>query len=653
VRATRAGVDVPPAAAELIDRQLFHAASWPTKLVIGPLLARVGTGGGSMPSGTGRAGNPFLAGDDRAAVLAAHAAAERLVNCLLRESAVDPVLVGSTITIPFARTGRAVVGSLAYHSATGHHRFRPGITLRTGEAVGPADLARLVAAELDLDDAPSDDPGAGPHGAFCALVEDSARKTRLFLERLPVTGTVDPWHAPNPFLAAEQAVRFGHPFHPAAKASGGFSARDLECYAPELGASFALHWMAADPALVDEERLATVRSLDPPPALCDAAAAMLGAAAAKLDAAGGQLGGARATWPLLPCHPWQARHLEGLPAVAELVAAGRLVALGPLGLDVHPTASVRTVWDPASGRQLKLPLAVRITNFVRQNSAEQLRRSMDGSRVLAALGDLSAAVEVPEGDFGVLLELGSRRLVLPGDRPATGMLSAATGVLYREAPPMAGSASPMVVAALLEPDPVDGVPPVVRAVQQSGRGDGDGRAWLERYLHLSLRPLTRLLVRHGVGLEAHTQNSLVALDDGWPTRFVVRDLEGVSLNHDHPRAADRFGGVIAADSPATYPETVVWQRFAYYGLVNHVGQLIATLAEHLGPSEAELWRVAGGLLADEAVRHGADPAAAPLRHLLDGPALPAKANLTSVVGAHSEDPTWVDIPNPLRSRRRP
>ena len=52
---------------------------------------------------------------------------------------------------------------------------------------------------------------------------------------------------------------------------------------------------------------------------------------------------------------------------------------------------------------------------------------------------------------------------------------------------------------------------------------------------LSLRPLTRLLLRHGIALEAHTQNSLVALDDGWPARFVVRDLEGVSLNRDAPR----------------------------------------------------------------------------------------------------------------------
>jgi siderophore synthetase component len=623
VRAARAGVDLPPAAAEVTDRQLFHATGWPTKLVLGPLLARVGTGGGSMPSAAGRAGNPFLAGDDRAAELARHAAAERLVNCFLRESDVDPVLVGSTMTIPFARTGRAVIGSVAYHSAVGHHRFRPGFSLRTGEGLGPSDLARLVAAELAVDDT------EGREDAFVASVDDSMTKTRSFLERLPVTGTVDPWQAPHPFLAAEHSLRLGHPLHPAAKASDGFSAADLESYAPELGASFPLHWLAVDPELVAEDRLATVRSLDPPPALCDAAA--------------GELGGARATWPLLPCHPWQAAHLARLPAVAELVAAGRLVALGPLGPAVAPTASVRTVWDPASGRQLKLPLAVRITNFVRENSPEQLRRSLDASRVLAALGDLALSVDGPEGSFGVLLELGYRRII--GSDP----LGSATGVLYREGPPMAGAASPMVVAALLEPDPIDGVPPMIRAVQQTGQA-GDGRAWLERYLQVSLRPLTRLLVRHGVGLEAHAQNSLVALDDGWPARFVVRDLEGASLNRDHPRAGHGFGADVAGDSPAVYGETEVWQRFAYYFLVNHLGQLVATLAEHLGPSEAELWRVASGLLGDEAVRHGTDPAAAPLRDLLDGPDLPAKANLTSVLRGHSERPSWVTIPNPLRAR---
>ena len=632
VRAARSGVELPPAAAEVTDRQLFHAANWPTKLVLGPLLARVGTGGGSMPSGTGRAGNPFLAGDDRAAELAEHAAVERLVNCFLRESGVDPVLVGSTVTIPFARTGRAVVASLAYSSPLGHHRLRPGFTLRTGEAVGRADLARLVATEL----------GAGDPAvkAFEAFVADSAVKSRAFLERLPVTGTVDPWHAPNPFVAAEQSLRVGHPFHPAPKASLGFTPDDLERYAPELGASFPLHWFAVDPDRLQEGRMATVRSLDPPPALSDAAAT--------------QLGGERATWPLLPCHPWQAAHIARLPVARDLIAAGSLVPLGPLGPDVFPTASVRTVWDPASGRQLKLALSVQITNFLRENSAEQVRRSLDASRALAVLGDLDTAVDGPAGSFGVLHELGFRRLVAPDGCPAgdAEALGAASAVLYREGPPIAGAASPMVVAALLEPDPVDGVPPLVRAVQQTGRGEAASRAWLARYLDLSLRPLTRLLVRHGIGLEAHTQNSLVALDDGWPARFLARDLEGTSLNRDNPRVLDRFGAVVAADSPALYGEAEAWRRFAYYVLVNHLGQLVATLAEHLGPSEAELWSLAGARLADEAVRHGSDPAAAPLRALLDAAELPAKANLVSVLEGHGERPTWISIPNPLRTPRR-
>jgi len=93
----------------------------------------------------------------------------------------------------------------------------------------------------------------------------------------------------------------------------------------------------------------------------------------------------------------------------------------------------------------------------------------------------------------------------------------------------------------------------------------------------------------------------------------------------------------------------VWRRFGYYVLVNHLGQLIATLAEHGGPAEEQLWSVVAGVLADEAVRHGADRAAAPLRRLLDGAGLPAKANLVSVFEGHGEQPTWVELANPLRS----
>ena len=57
-------------------------------------------------------------------------------------------------------------------------------------------------------------------------------------------------------------------------------------------------------------------------------------------------------------------------------------------------------------------------------------------------------------------------------------------------------------------------------------------------------------------------------------------------------------------------------------------------------------------MADEAVRYGTHPAAIPLRQLLDGSELPAKANLVSVLEAHGEHPTWIAVPSQLRTRHR-
>ena len=46
------------------------------------------------------------------------------------------------------------------------------------------------------------------------------------------------------FITAEQGLRFGHIFHVTSKAAEGFSEEDMQRYAPELGASFRLHYFA-------------------------------------------------------------------------------------------------------------------------------------------------------------------------------------------------------------------------------------------------------------------------------------------------------------------------------------------------------------------------------------------------------------------------
>jgi siderophore synthetase component len=536
--------------------------------------------------------------------------------------------------ISLPATGRSLTGTTTFQSVIGHHRYAPGFRVTSDDGTPPhpltgaAEAARLIAAELAAAD-PDRPRAAARQAALCAQIADSAAKCELYLERRLAEGD----HPAGTFLTAEQGLLLGHPFHPAAKASEGFGAADLDRYAPELRASFPLHWLAVAPDLMEEHRLDDRISLDPP--------AVVASAAADRLAAG------QSTWPLLPCHPWQAAHLGASPDLAGLIATGRIVALGPLGPAVSPTSSVRTVWDRTAGRFLKLPLGVRITNFVRVNPPDQLRRSLDVSRVIGGIGDLDRALGLERETFRVLLELGFRTLAVDGNEA----LASSTGVIYREATAWPRRPEPMVVAALLERSCADGVPALVRAVGRTGTGPASVRVWLGRYLELSLVPLARLAARFGVSLEAHSQNSLVVVDGGWPVGFWVRDLEGGSLNREHVRAGALYGSRLREDSPALYSEAETWHRFAYYVLVNHLGQLIAVLAEHLGPTEEELWEVVHACLTGEARRLGSDPAAGPLRRLLEMAELPAKANLTSRFAERSEEPLYVGVPNPLRSGR--
>jgi siderophore synthetase component len=57
--------DIPDEDRKTLDELLFERETWPWKQVITPLLQQQGRPGGSMPSGSGRAPNPFVKLNDR------------------------------------------------------------------------------------------------------------------------------------------------------------------------------------------------------------------------------------------------------------------------------------------------------------------------------------------------------------------------------------------------------------------------------------------------------------------------------------------------------------------------------------------------------------------------------------------------------------
>ncbi|RDK09965.1 IucA/IucC family protein [Cupriavidus lacunae] len=510
---------------------------------------------------------------------------------------------------------RWLAAALAYVSPIGYHRLADAV-LSEGSVFAPV-FAPLRRAEKLADAITEALAHAYPQSVatdwparFAALMKNGIRKVRQYHREAPAR------QAPSRFIAAEQGLRFGHIFHATSKASEGFSADALQRYAPELGAAFQLHYFAVASEQLESGTI-DGQPLPIDPAVMETAADLL----------------KEGDYRLLPCHPWQAGQLLSHPGLQPLLASRAMISLGPLGELAWPTSSVRTVWLPQQQRFLKLALDIRITNFVRNNPPEHVRRALDASRAIAMLPEAARS----SAHFTVLAETGYAVLALPDNA-----LRASTAVIYRQGMTGPHGDAAQVLATVLE-ESAQGTGILERLLHEAlghRHSTADIRRWWASYLDVTLLPLARLFADHGISLEAHLQNSMVAFEGGWPVHGYVRDMEGASISRTRFAWAAQFD----ADSPVLYTEEAALHRFAYYVLVNHIGHFIACLARTGACDEATLWRDTAAAL---------DAGGPSLRHLLASlqalETLPAKANMLSCFGRHGETPAWAGVPNFLVS----
>ncbi|CAM5364735.1 Iron transporter OS=Streptomyces canus OX=58343 GN=AQI96_02780 PE=3 SV=1 [Streptomyces canus] len=401
--------------------------------------------------------------------------------------------------------------------------------------------------------------GVSNHELPAEMIDSRDAVAALLAARDRVTAPDDP------YLRSEQCLVTGHPYHPAPKARGGGPVAAWLPYAPEAHARFPLVLLGLREDSVVEE--GDTSALD-------------------------TLGEAPPGYRLLPAHPWQL----DLVSCAEAFKDGRLVRLGTTGFETWPTAAVRTVYAPSQDLFLKFSLDVRITNDIRRlwrHDLLKLRRTDEAAARAFDASPGSAAWFSDRGyrtadfafeELAVLVRDGLHEHVRPG-------------------------ATPLLAAALVEG--FEGSPLDATA---------DPAAWWEAYLGVVVPPALAAFADHGVVLEAHLQNTLVAVDaDGTPVQALFRDAEGVKLLADVPRAAG-------------------WERLVYCLVVNHLCEVAAALAER-HPGFAP-WPAARRELA----RHDLPEAAA----LLTAPTLPGKTNLLlRWTGADGADARYLPLPNPL------
>lgn len=593
-------------------------------------------------------GHPLLPAVDSISLrLAERASIRGLLNSFFREiGAFDircgeadsglfpPDEQGEPFTAMLPNSKKRIAGRLAYFSETGQHQYGGSFYMAdNGGVLSPVEPERLIGAILEEVSLYDEDMKRSERlSELRGQIENSMRKMRFY-----IAGALERGESGNPdlldYVGSEQTLLAGHPFHPTPKSSEGFSDDELPVYAPEFRAAFTLHYFAASAELVEEERLDGYEEAVSP---------------AVLVQAEGLLGERFPLYRFIPLHPWQAQYVKRDERVRQMLREKTLIDLGPLGSTVYPTSSVRTVWDPERGYFFKLPLHVRITNFIRENTVEQVRRTMDAAKILNSLCVFSS-----RGSFQILPETGYRtvRCKSSAGSPDIGeRLAASFAVVFRKADQLAGheSLNSFVVASLLESFPGEREPKLIQAIRQSHEGSmSDPKEWLAAYLRISMLPLLKLFADTGVSLEAHVQNSLVAIENGMPSRFYVRDLEGISVDRGRAEHAGWVQTLVSADSPVLYSGEEAWFRLKYYFFVNHLGALVHTLAWHHRMGEEQLWTVVRRLLEDHRNETNCSRLHDCIGDLLANEKLPAKANLISRFQERGESPLYVDIPNPI------
>ncbi len=562
-----------------------------------------------------------------------HHILEQYLNVFFREMSVDlkthaipidqhpePFVQKPSLTIgyKFPACNTQLFANITHFSSIGYHQYND-LWLQSDNAQQATEikdensLIKVICHHLaHLQDDINE--GLEASQKMFSLIQNSISNMRFFQEKKSknINNNIT-----CPFIESEQGMLLGHPFHATSKACIEFTDQDKAAYSPEMKASFKLHYFVATPELM--------KSSNEVPIYDDLAYTQ---ARKRLPENFQGL-------PLLPCHPWQADMLLNLPIVRELINDKKLFSLGQIGETVWPTSSVRTVWLPQSKFFIKLSLNVRITNFIRNNTPEQLQRAIDASQLIETLG----IDDCPE-KLIFMLEKKSQTLRIKE-------LESEFSILYRQGPNDCNMKDCFVISTLVEPCAKTRLPPVKKiieaaaAIQHMNFDKGFIGDWWANYTQTVLISALTLYANTGISLEAHLQNSLLQIKEGMPYKLIVRDMEGASIHHNSPLKKKITG---FEQSAVWYDENTTWHRFNYYVVVNHFAHVLASIARSCPVTEDFLWQITRNELMNTRTNL---PTQTCIEKLFLTPTLPAKANLLSTFDQCGETPHWVDIPNPL------
>lgn len=394
-------------------------------------------------------------------------------------------------------------------------------------------------------------------------------------------------------LFFEQLCMEGHNLHPGAKTKMGMQPEDVYAFAPEFGHPVYIRFVGIQSRYAEWAAAENVHDAN------DVLFHAFPALHEGIEQEFAEKGLKISDYVIVPVHPWQWAH--AIPEIyREELARGIVVPIDGFTIPFLATSSFRTLCPVGNGNQPAVKVAVnsQMTSTVRSISANTTHNAPEFTRLIKEIMDEERQLSetfIPVYEWAGYnfkmepMEHDSEICTLKSRNLSVVLRQNINALLEPEEVAIVGS-------ALYAQSPISGKPVLVELVESYAKTLGEPslrRAafhFVSEYAGISLPGYLTLMVKYGIGLEGHLQNSVPVFRNSRPVRMLFRDWGGariysVRLEEKGHRVRFYPGSVTVSNDLKEMQNKVFYTVFQ-----NHFGEIILQASKAFGVDERELWR---------------------------------------------------------------
>ena len=394
------------------------------------------------------------------------------------------------------------------------------------------------------------------------------------------------------YLTSEQSVIEGHPVHPGAKLRKGMTIEETIAYSSEYRHVVALQFVLIHRSLTRKQSICKSYN--------ETVFEMFHGLKASIEQ---QLSNDVSLdyYDVMVIHPWQYKNII-MQDYSEELQAKKII---PIRYDIayYAGLSFRTLMPkyPNVTPHIKLSTNVHITGEIRTLSEQTTHNGPLITHILRSIETNDrwfqqlSTQSVPEW-------AGIHFYSTLDDSTLQEQRSEQLGTLFRENIYhfVSDHEIPIIPSSLVattSPQTLPLIIDVLKKYQQSTNQDERSSvlSWFETYVNSLIDYVMPLLIKYGIALEAHLQNTIVTIDKetGACSQMFIRDFEGLRIDERQLNVAGYKTNHFHEKSRIlTQSESTVFNKAFYSTIQNHLGELVACITKYYAvPTlEDELWK---------------------------------------------------------------